>query len=91
VTLRACLTWTGRTSLETEVIIDAEHVLTGNVRRISTAYFVFVAIDENNRPTPVPPFEPRTEAERQRWQAAEERRAARLARAQRTDNRPPAA
>jgi uncharacterized protein (TIGR00369 family) len=80
VTIRACVTWTGRTSVETQVIIEAENVLTGDVRRISTAFFVYVAIDENNRPTPVAPLEPRTEAQRRRWREAEERRAARLAR-----------
>ena len=80
VRLRTCVTWTGHTSLETEVIIDAENVLTGDVRRVSTAYFVFVALDENNRPTSVRPLEPRTEPERQRWRAAEQRRALRLAR-----------
>jgi acyl-CoA hydrolase len=74
------VTWTGRTSVETQVIIDAENVLTGDVRRISTAYFVYVAIDENNRPTPVTPLEPRTEAGQRRWREAEQRRAVRLAR-----------
>src|ERR1051325_10915421 len=57
VVLHACVTWTGRTSLETEVTIDAEDVLTGDVRHISTAYFVYVAIDEHGRPTPVRPLE----------------------------------
>ena len=80
VTLCACVTWTGRTSLESQVIIDAENVLTGDVRRVSTAYFVYVAIDENNRPTPVTPLQPTTEAERRRWQEAEQRRTTRLAR-----------
>ena len=80
VTLRACVTWTGHTSLETQVIIDAENVLTGDVRRVSTAYFVYVAIDENNRPTPVAPLEPTTEAQRRRWKEAEQRRTVRLAR-----------
>jgi acyl-CoA hydrolase len=78
VVLRACVTWTGRTSLETEVIIDAEDLLSGEVRRISTAYFVYVAIDEQGRPTPVPPLEVTTEEQRRRWQAAEQRRAIRL-------------
>ena len=55
VTLRACVTWTGRTSVETAVTIDAEDVLTGQVRHISSAYFVYVAIDDHGRPTPVPP------------------------------------
>ena len=81
VVLRACINWTGRTSLEAEVTIDAEDVLTGEVRRISTAYFVYVAIDEKGRPTPVRPLEVHTVDQRARWQAAEQRRADRLRRA----------
>jgi acyl-CoA hydrolase len=83
VTLRACVTWTGRTSLETQVILEAEDVVSGEVRRISIAYLVYVAIDAAGAPTTVRPFEPTTEAERQQWHAAEERRAVRLQRRQR--------
>ena len=43
VTVQAQVTWTGRTSIETEVSINVEHVLTGEIRHISTAYFVYVA------------------------------------------------
>jgi acyl-CoA hydrolase len=78
VVLHACVTWTGRTSLETEVTIDAEDVLSGEVRHISTAYFVYVAIDEHGRPLPVPPLQISTAEQRRRWQAAEERRSVRL-------------
>jgi acyl-CoA hydrolase len=80
VVLHACVTWTGRTSLETEVIIDAENILTGDVRRISTGYFVYVAIDDHGRPTPVRPMQVTNDEQRRRWQDAEQRRAARLSR-----------
>jgi uncharacterized protein (TIGR00369 family) len=76
--VRARVTWTGSTSIETEVSVNVEHVLTGEIRHISTAYFVYVAIDENGRPTPVEPFEAKTPEQRQRWHAAEERRAIRM-------------
>ncbi|MCA1644131.1 MAG: acyl-CoA thioesterase [Chloroflexi bacterium] len=76
--LHGCVTWTGRTSLETEVRIDAEDVLSGEVRRISTAYFVYVAIDEHGRPTPIRPLEVTTTEQRRRWAAAELRRGMRL-------------
>src|SRR5262245_61801844 len=56
VVLHATITWTGRTSLETEVTIEAEDLLTGEVRRISTAYFVYVAIDDRGKPTAVRPL-----------------------------------
>ena len=78
--LHAQVTWTGRTSIETEVTIHAEDTLTGEVRHISTAYLLFVAIDEHGRPTPVRPLELRTSEQRARWKAAEERRASRIQR-----------
>jgi uncharacterized protein (TIGR00369 family) len=78
VVLHAEVTWTGRTSIETEVRIEAEDVLTGEVRRISTAYLVYVAIDDDGRPTPVRPLEVRTAEQHQRWQAAEARRSRRI-------------
>jgi acyl-CoA hydrolase len=76
--LHAEVAWTGRTSIETEVRIDAEDVLSGEVRHISTAHLVYVAIDDEGRPTRVRPFEPTTPEQRARWTAAEERRARRL-------------
>jgi acyl-CoA hydrolase len=81
VVLHACVTWTGRTSLEAEVTINAEDVLTGDVRHISTAYFVYVAIDDSGKPTPVRALEVFTDEQRARWRAAEQRRADRLRRA----------
>jgi uncharacterized protein (TIGR00369 family) len=78
VVLHAEVTWTGRTSIETRVNVEAEDVLTGEVRHISTAYLVFVAIDEDGRPTPVKPFEAATPELRRHWEAAEQRRARRL-------------
>jgi len=78
VVLHAVVTWTGRTSLEAEVTIDAEDVLKGEVRHISKAYFVYVAIDEQGRPTPVRPLQVTSAEQKRRWDAAEQRRAARL-------------
>jgi acyl-CoA hydrolase len=82
VTVHALVTWTGRTSLETQVRIMAEDTLSGNVRHISTAYFVYVAVDAAGAPTPVRPLVPSTPVQRQHWTAAAGRRAGRLARAQ---------
>lgn len=78
VVVHAEVTWTGRTSIETEVTIEAEDVLSGEVRHISTAYLVYVAIDEHGRPTGVRPLEVTTAEQRRRHQAAEQRRARRL-------------
>ena len=69
----------GRTSLEVEVSIFAEKVLTGERRRTSLAYFVFVALGPDGRPHDIPALELRTDAERARFDRAEERRRFRLA------------
>jgi acyl-CoA hydrolase len=78
VTVMAEVTWVGRTSLETRVVVTAEDVLTGAVTHTNTAFFVYVALDENGRPTPIPPLICETEAEKTRFREAEERRQARL-------------
>ena len=44
----------------------------------ATAYFVFVALDDDGRPRPVPPIAVETEIERRRQHAAKLRRAARM-------------
>jgi uncharacterized protein (TIGR00369 family) len=79
VLIDAQVSWVGRTSLEVEVSIFAEKVVTGERRRTSLAYFVFVALGEDGRPHEVPPLDLRTEAERERFDRAEERRRFRLA------------
>jgi acyl-CoA hydrolase len=80
VVLHAAVTWTGRTSLETRVTINAEDALSGQVRRISTAFFVYVAVDDEGRPSPVPPLDVTSEVQRQDWLDAEQRRELRLRR-----------
>jgi uncharacterized protein (TIGR00369 family) len=78
VVVHAEVTWTGHTSVETEVSIEAEDVLTGERRHISRAFFLYVATDELGRPTPVRPLEVTTANQRRRWREAEQRRARRL-------------
>ena len=75
LTVRACLTSVGRSSMEVEAQIEAENMLTGEIRAAGTCYLVYVAIDDLGRPTPVPPLTLETDEERARAQAAERRRA----------------
>lgn len=79
VTVRARLTWTGTSSMEAEVRVEAENVPTGRVTHTSTAYLVYVALDDDGKPCPVPKLRIATDEERTRWQQAEARRAYRLA------------
>ena len=79
VVQEAWVTWTGRTSLEVRVDSMVEH-LDGSREMINQAYLVFVALDENDQPSPVPPFVPETEEEKREAEEAEKRRAIRLGR-----------
>ena len=47
---------------------------------VATAHLVFVAIDAQGRPRPVPPVQPETEHDRLRFQEAQIRRTSRLER-----------
>jgi acyl-CoA hydrolase len=80
VHVSARLTWTGRTSVETHVTVEAEKVLTGEVRRTNTARLVFVALDRDGNPHAVPPLLIETPDEQAEWDAAELRREQRMAR-----------
>ena len=75
---KACVTWTGHTSLEVRVDTYVEK-LDGERELTNQAYLVFVAPDEDDRPTAVPAFFPETEEEKEEFAAAELRRKARLA------------
>ncbi len=54
--------------------------LNGERSAINRTYLVYVAIDDQDRPIPVPPFVPLTEEERMEYEAAMQRREQRLAR-----------
>lgn len=82
VTLRAQVNDVGRTSMEVGVRVEAENARTGERRHVSSAYLVFVALDPDGQPRPVPPLAPGNEEERRRMEEAKIRRRHRLARKQ---------
>jgi uncharacterized protein (TIGR00369 family) len=67
-----------RTSLETAVDVEVEDVLTGERHQAASAFLVFVALDNDSRPTEIPSLLLETEAERGYARDAEERRGQRL-------------
>jgi uncharacterized protein (TIGR00369 family) len=79
VTLTAEVSYVGRTSMEVEVLVQAENPITGDCTDTNTAYLVYVALDEDQRPAPVPPLIPESEIQRQRMEAGRARQAYRLA------------
>jgi acyl-CoA hydrolase len=78
----ARVNWTGATSMEVGVRVDAERWdQAGNAPvRVATAYVVFVAIGPDGAPRPVPAVVPETDDDARRYREAEIRRRHRLAR-----------
>jgi acyl-CoA hydrolase len=79
VRLEARVTATFRTSMEVEVIVDGEDAKTGRRWPCVTARVTFVGIDEERRPTPIPPLLLDTEEVKASQAAGEARRQTRLA------------
>jgi len=80
VTAKSMVNDTGRTSVEVGVRVEADNYLTGRHVHTSSAYLVYVALDAEGKPRPVPPVIAENEEERQRQREAKLRRQARLAR-----------
>ncbi len=78
VVLRACVNDVGRTSMECGVRVEAEDPLTGIVRHVNSAYLVFVAVDAEGRPRPVPELVAESDDERRRQREAKLRRERRI-------------
>jgi uncharacterized protein (TIGR00369 family) len=78
VILHAEVTYTGRTSMEATVEVIAENPLTGERTHTNTAYLVYVALDDEDRPTLVPPVKAETEEDRRKMEQAQERQERRL-------------
>lgn len=79
VVLKASVNDVGRTSMECGVRVEAQDPLTGKVRHVNSAYLVFVAVDQEGKPRPVPPLVAESEVERRRQREAKLRRERRIA------------
>lgn len=54
IIVHACLTYTGRTSMEIKVDVESENMISGKKTSTTTAFFTMVALDKNGKPTEVP-------------------------------------
>lgn len=80
VIVKAMVNDTGRTSLEVGVRVEAENLRTGRRVHTSSAYLVYVALDRDGKPRPVPPVVAEDDEQQQRQREAKLRRENRLAR-----------
>ncbi len=76
VIIRGRITYVGRTSMEVRVETYTEN-REGMRRRINRAYFVLVALDDDENPTEVPRLTLISEEDKLEWQNAEKRSALR--------------
>ena len=79
VTFTASVNAAWRTSMEVGVRVEAEQPREGTVRHTNTAYLTMVALDDDGRPTEVPPLEAGRDDEQRREREAQTRRRNRLA------------
>lgn len=73
VVIEAFVTWTHQTSMEVFVKVEAENLLKGEKRLTAQAYLTYIALDEENKPTPVPQVIPETEEEKAHFSGGRER------------------
>src|SRR6266567_1355523 len=74
VAVDCALNYVGRTSMEVGVEVVAEDLMTGETRRVASSQVIYVALDKNGKPTPVPPLIPADVDEQARVEQAKLRR-----------------
>ena len=78
VTLRARVTRAFNSSMEVRIDVEAEDIPANKKFSSNSAYFTFVAVDQNGQPIDVPEVEPETEDEKSLYDGALRRRQLRL-------------
>ncbi len=78
VTFKASVNFVGKTSMEIGVRVEAENLMTGEIRKTASAYLTYVALDKDGNPLQVPPIVPETDDEMRRNCEAMRRRQTRL-------------
>jgi acyl-CoA hydrolase len=73
VLCKAELTYTGNTSMEVYVTVDAEDLNRGIIKHVCEGYFFMVALDRNGRPARIPPLLIESEEEQHCYDLARER------------------
>ena len=73
VLIQASLNYVGRTSMIVGVKVTSENPYTGEVRKTTTAYLTFVALDDLGKPVEVPGLLPESEDELRRYENAKKR------------------
>lgn len=74
VNIRASVNRVWNTSLEVGVKVQAEDPISGDKVHTATAYLTMVALDKSGNSVKISPYQPKTEEEKKRYEAAGNRR-----------------
>jgi acyl-CoA hydrolase len=74
VTFLASVNHTGSSSMEIGIKVIAEDIRSQTVRHVNSCFFTMVAVDDERKPTAVPPLQPSTPDEIRRHAAARVRK-----------------
>ena len=74
LSLQARVNYVGRTSMEVGVRAESRDVRTGEARHTNSCYLTMIALDDDRRPTPVPPLICESDEDRRRFAEASRRR-----------------
>jgi acyl-CoA hydrolase len=74
VTFLASVNHTGNSSMEIGIKVVAENIRTQVVRHANSCFFTMVAVDDDGKPTAVPPLRPFSADEKRRFEAARVRK-----------------
>jgi len=79
MTFLAHVNYTGTTSMEIGIKVVSENIQKKIVTHTHTCYFTMVALDDDKKPTSVPPLNPETDECKRRYKDGKRRRDVRLA------------
>lgn len=74
VSFLASVNYTGTSSMEVGIKVLAEDIRAQSVRHANSCFFTMIAVDDDGKPTPVPPLQPHGADEKRRHAAARIRR-----------------
>lgn len=78
VRCQATVSYAHRSSMEVRVVVTAEEPISGKMTHTNSAHLVFVALDDEGKPSSVPDVLVETEEEKEEYAAAAERQKRRL-------------
>jgi len=78
VSISAEVSYAGNTSMEAQVNVTAENPITGECVYTNSAFFVYVALGDDDKPQRVPQLIPETEEQKLRMKEGKERKEFRL-------------